>query len=140
MVTVVTQIQKGVTTVTMKKPNNIGRVTRVTGVTPKYNIHTIRRETMKISPLEIDPESGIHVLLGRIYYNGPECCQIAIYCPFCRRNHFHGWPSRSIDPNLLEHRLCHCHDKPNRCRTESPFYGRGYLIGVDPNAKSKPCS
>lgn len=95
---------------------------------------------MKNTLLKIDPETGLHILLGRISYNGIEGCQIAIYCPFCRCNHFHGWPDRTTDPAHLEHRICHCHDKPNRRHTESPFYGRGYMIGIDPNAKNAPRS
>lgn len=81
-------------------------------------------------------DNNLPILLGHISYNGPDCCQIAVFCPYCHRNHHHGWPSRSAEPGRLEHRVCHCFDTPRRRAKDSPYWGKGYLIGIDPNRKN----
>ena len=91
---------------------------------------------MEYPAAQIDPETGLHILRGRISYNGPECCQITVPCPYCRCNHYHGWPNRTTGPEHLEHRVYHCHDTPRRSRTESPFHNLGYLIGIAPNTNN----
>jgi hypothetical protein len=92
---------------------------------------------MRYPTPEIDPESGLPVLRGRISYSGPDCCQIAVPCPHCRCNHYHGWPDRTTDPGHLEHRICHCFDTPRRSRKKSPFHERGYLIAHSHSRKDK---
>jgi len=85
---------------------------------------------MKQLTSEIDPKTGLHILRGYISNDGPDCCQIAVYCPYCGENHIHGWPSRATNSKYLEHRSAHCSDASTRRRTESPFYVKGYLIGI----------
>lgn len=96
--------------------------------------------TMKNHHIEIDAETQIPVLRGRISCNEIEVCQIAIYCPYCKKEHFHGWPDRTTDSEHLEHRLCHCVNMPDHPRTESPFMRRGYMIGIDPAAHNEPAT
>ncbi|SEA16621.1 hypothetical protein SAMN05660420_01448 [Desulfuromusa kysingii] len=81
---------------------------------------------------EIDPKTGLHILRGHISNDSPNCCQIAVYCPYCGEDHIHGWPSRITNTKYLEHRSAHCFDTPTQRRTESPFYVQGYLIGIQP--------
>jgi hypothetical protein len=85
---------------------------------------------MKNTDPEIDPKTGRLILRGHISYDGPECCQIAVYCPYCGCNHFHGWPTRRTDTEYLEHRIAHCFDTPDRLARNSPFNRGGYLIGI----------
>ena len=81
---------------------------------------------------EIDPKTGLHILRGHISNDNPNCCQIAVYCPYCGENHIHGWPSRTTNSKHLELRSAHCFDTSTRRRTESPFYVKGYLVGIHP--------
>jgi hypothetical protein len=51
--------------------------------------------------------------------------QIAVWCPFCRTYHHHGWDhGRSNDTNA-EHRCAHCN-------SGSPFLDGGYYIALAP--------
>ena len=49
--------------------------------------------------------------------------QLAVWCPFCRDLHFHGWDP-AYDGRHAEHRVAHCHDDA------SPFQRTGYFISV----------
>ena len=92
---------------------------------------------MKKNHSQIDPKTGLNILRGHISYAGQDCCQISIYCPYCHRNHVHGWPSRTEDSNHLEHRSCHCHDTRHRSRKDSPYVDHGYLIGIKPQPQTR---
>jgi len=83
-------------------------------------------------------ELNLPILRGYISYNRHDCCQIAIYCPYCRCNHYHGWPSRSLDPDRLEHCFSHCHGTRRRLAKDSPYKEKGYLIGIDPKRRHQP--
>jgi hypothetical protein len=61
-----------------------------------------------------------------------ECC-IAVWCPFCRKYHEHGWDPEYA--HAAEHRGAHCRDK------NSPFHEGGYYIAEEPEnrqPRSKP--
>lgn len=49
--------------------------------------------------------------------------QIAVWCPWCCRFHYHGW-NPTNDGRHAEHRVAHCHDR------KSPFNETGYYISV----------
>jgi hypothetical protein len=49
--------------------------------------------------------------------------QIAVWCPWCCRFHFHGWDP-AHDGRHAEHRCAHCGDR------ESPLRQTGYYISV----------
>ena len=67
------------------------------------------------------------VLYGYIYEIGQkDYVQIAVWCPFCKRRHLHGW-HRTNPIQRLEHRIQHC-DK-------EAYFPAGYFIGIDPNYK-----
>jgi len=87
---------------------------------------------MKNNHTLIDPKTGLNILRGHITYAGQDCWQIAVYCPYCRCDHYHGWPIREEDFNHMEHRVCHCHDTPHRLKKDSPYSDPGYLIGIIP--------
>lgn len=87
---------------------------------------------MKNQQHQVDTETGLPILRGHISHNSSTCCQIAVYCPYCRSLHHHGWPDRTTDPDHLEHRYCHCYDTLNRGRKDSPYSNNGYLIAVKP--------
>ncbi len=64
------------------------------------------------------------------WQDDPDCpgyqrryCQIAVWCPFCREFHHHGW-NPAYDGRHAEHRVAHCHSD------DSPFNGTGYFITV----------
>lgn len=64
----------------------------------------------------------------------PPQMELAVYCPWCRRHHHHGWGD---DPRLgtVEHRHAHCTDRyagKRRERVDSPFHESGYLIACEP--------
>lgn len=33
---------------------------------------------------------------------------IKVWCPYCKRHHFHGWPSEKVRSDHVENRLAHC--------------------------------
>lgn len=47
---------------------------------------------------------------------------IAVWCPFCKRFHTHGWDPAN-DGRYAEHRTAHCSD-------DSPFHVGGYYIST----------
>lgn len=52
-----------------------------------------------------------------------QTCQLAVWCPWCRAFHWHGWDP-AYDGRHAEHRVAHCHDEA------SPFQRTGYYISV----------
>lgn len=72
-------------------------------------------------------ERNLPILRGKISKTGR---QLAVYCPYCRTNHFHGWPESITNPGHLEHRICHCCDTLRRRAKDSPYREHGYLIGI----------
>ena len=50
--------------------------------------------------------------------------QIAVWCPYCRKYHLHGWDHAKSDTDA-EHRCAHC-------VPESPLFDNGYYITVAP--------
>ncbi len=58
---------------------------------------------------------------------------IAVWCPYCKRTHEHGWPEPPFRADHVEHRVAHCGDK-------SPLNRRGYYIGLDPAARKDTAS
>jgi hypothetical protein len=52
-----------------------------------------------------------------------QTCQLAVWCPFCRDWHYHGWDP-AYDGRHATHRVAHCHSK------DSPFHATGYYISV----------
>jgi len=54
--------------------------------------------------------------------------QIAVWCPYCRDYHFHGWNHLDKDC-ITTHRRAHCTD------SASPFKKEGYLITVLPKVR-----
>ena len=50
--------------------------------------------------------------------------RIAVWCPFCRKYHIHGWDGRTDSD--ASHRVAHCGI------SESPFDDGGYYITVAP--------
>ena len=72
---------------------------------------------------------GTLVSIAPDWFPGPseneerQICVIAVWCPYCRRHHFHGWDPAN-DGRVAEHRNSHCHDP------DSLFYRGGYYISV----------
>lgn len=59
---------------------------------------------------------GTPVLQGKIVGS-----QVHVWCEFCLKNHFHGWP----DPKeTMSHRVAHCFND------DSPYMRGGYYIEV----------
>jgi hypothetical protein len=60
--------------------------------------------------------------------------QLAVWCPFCKRFHFHGWDPAD-NASVKSHRVAHCAD--------GPFRDGGYCVSVwrvtDPDHKSHVC-
>lgn len=54
--------------------------------------------------------------------------QIAVWCPYCKTHHLHGWGDDVKDQDVSE-RGAHC-DNP-----DSPFYRKVYYITVEPSLK-----
>jgi hypothetical protein len=50
---------------------------------------------------------------------------IAVWCPYCRKYHIHGWDHAKRADTDAEHRCAHCNDG-------SPFRNGGYYITVAP--------
>ena len=74
------------------------------------------------------PEKNAPVLRGwlhgRIHPDGS--AQVAVWCPYCRRLHLHGWDTTAHNRGRAEHRVAHC------CNDASPFRADGYWIGLLP--------
>lgn len=70
---------------------------------------------------------GTLVSVGTTWYPSPgegeehRSCVIAVWCPHCRKHHYHGW-NPADGPGVASHRAAHCHDEA------SPFYASGYFI------------
>lgn len=52
--------------------------------------------------------------------------RLSIWCPYCRREHEHGWGDPPFRLDVVEHRTAHC--SPG-----SPLARDGYFIGADPS-------
>jgi len=52
-----------------------------------------------------------------------QTCQLAVWCPYCRSMHYHGWDPAD-DGKHASHRAAHCTDD------DSPFRKTGYYISV----------
>jgi hypothetical protein len=50
---------------------------------------------------------------------------IAVWCPWCKAEHIHGWDHLSHRSDHVEHRVADCHGGV------SPFERGGYYIGLD---------
>jgi hypothetical protein len=59
---------------------------------------------------------GVPVLQGE-----KEGGQVRIWCEFCRKYHYHGWPGSL---NEISHRVAHC------IKEDSPYQDTGYYIEV----------
>jgi hypothetical protein len=70
----------------------------------------MKRHNQNASPL----------LAGKKYGTG----QVAVWCPYCKRHHFHGWDHDAAD-NDASHRGAHCDN-------DSPFKAGGYYITIEP--------
>jgi len=81
-------------------------------------------------PPKIENNNGLEVLRGDIIGTGEDRPQIRVWCRYCRAYHVHGWPDRITDPDHIEHRHCHCFDRPGRRASDSPYKPAGYMIGV----------
>jgi len=72
---------------------------------------------------------GTLVSVGDTWWPGPgddeehRSCTIAVWCPWCKRFHTHGWDPAE-DARVASHRVAHCHDPA------SPFDDGGYFISV----------
>jgi hypothetical protein len=53
---------------------------------------------------------------------------IAVWCPWCKRLHEHGWPNPPFRGDVVTHRVAHCGDGPLAD-------AGGYFIGLDPAAQ-----
>ena len=60
-------------------------------------------------------------LVGLLSISGK---QVAVWCPHCNRNHFHGWPEGE-EFGVATHRVAHC------TKSNSPFEKGGYFITVE---------
>ena len=56
--------------------------------------------------------------------------QIAVWCPYCRKYHLHGWDHDKHKDTDAEHRCAHCNPG-------SPFEDGGYYIAVAPRAHDR---
>jgi hypothetical protein len=65
---------------------------------------------------------GIPILYGRIVGR-----QIHVFCPDCRRKHFHGWPN--LNETEPSHRQAHCTDEGG---TKSVYRDKGYYVAPEP--------
>ena len=84
--------------------------------------------------LRLPAKAKLPVLRGTIYALSPwrddpkrpgyqyRSAQIAVWCPYCCRMHFHGWDMRD-NGRVLSHRAAHC-------REGSPLRDTGYYIAV----------
>ena len=66
------------------------------------------------------PDAGVPVLRGWLTKDGT---QIVVFCPYCNRMHFHGWPS-GTPRRALEHRVAHCTTR------QSALYEGGYYVAL----------
>ena len=66
------------------------------------------------------------LLVGRLILTitprRPLVLTLAVWCPWCKREHFHGWPDAARLDGVT-HRVAHCAD--------SPLRADGYFIGLD---------
>jgi hypothetical protein len=53
---------------------------------------------------------------------------IDVWCPFCHREHSHGWEGPEAPLDAVSHRVAHC-------QPGTPLDGPGYYIGLDPAEK-----
>jgi hypothetical protein len=53
--------------------------------------------------------------------------QIAVWCPYCRKYHLHGWDHKLRKDTDVEHRASHCNPG-------TPLW-KGYYITVAPKVK-----
>ncbi|WP_422932063.1 hypothetical protein [Singulisphaera sp. PoT] len=70
------------------------------------------------------------LLVGRLSINtrlgmDRPCLSISVWCPFCKKNHTHGWTDRKFNGNSISNRGSHCVKK-------HPAVASGYWIGLDP--------
>jgi hypothetical protein len=79
-----------------------------------------RRSLSPANPLLVGPLSA-----RRVSPAGQPYVAIAVWCPYCKRRHEHGWDPESRRSHAVSHRAAHCDDG-------SPLCGGGYFIGPDP--------
>ena len=76
--------------------------------------------------------AGAPLLVGRLVFTpgrrrSPPSLTLHVWCPVCRRTHWHGWPDVEARLSDVAHRAAHCDD-------HSPWRKGGYWIGLDPAA------
>jgi len=64
------------------------------------------------------------LLVGEVYATN----QIAVWCPYCKKHHIHGWNPKEHKSGDAEHRVAHCFE-------DSPFHATGYFIAAIPQLK-----
>jgi hypothetical protein len=79
----------------------------------------MRKWSKKKRPLLVGVKYGTH--------------QIAVWCPYCRRYHFHGWDHDNRKDREVSHRCAHCSEPVYDPKTESPFRKGGYWIALAPS-------
>lgn len=71
------------------------------------------------------------LLVGRLVrttgYRGRPELGLDVWCPFCKRDHNHGWEDPPFRLDEVSHRVAHCD-------ASSPLYQAGYWVGLDPAA------
>ena len=55
---------------------------------------------------------------------------IAVWCPYCRKHHYHGWDHIQDKDADASHRCAHC-------SPESPLFDSGYYITIEPKRRPR---
>ncbi len=73
--------------------------------------------------------AGAPLLVGRLVFISARRCSppvltLHVWCAYCGRRQYHGWPDAEARLSAVAHRAAHCDDA-------SPWRVGGYWIGLD---------